>query len=123
MCSASPSAWRAAEKAVIDYGFHLIVANPDGDTLARDLPEAIETGIRSFKSFMTYDRMRLHDEQILDVLMTARSHGALVMVHAENHDIIQWIAQRLLARGRKAPRVCLYGSLPVPCPPGGIDVA
>jgi len=95
---------RAAEKAVIDYGFHLIVANPDEQTLAGDLPEAIETGIRSFKIFMTYERMRLHDEQILDVLMTARRHGALVMVHAENHGIISWLAGRMVGQGRVAPR-------------------
>ena len=44
---------RAAEKAVIDYGFHLIVANPDAQTLSADLPAAIGTGIRSFKIFMT----------------------------------------------------------------------
>ena len=95
---------RAAEKAVIDYGFHLIVANPDADTLANDLPAAIETGVRSFKIFMTYERMRLHDEQILDVLMTARAHGALVMVHAENHGIISWLSGRMVAQGRVAPR-------------------
>lgn len=95
---------RAAEKAVIDYGFHLIVANPDEDTLRTDLPQAIDTGIRSFKIFMTYDRMRLHDEQILDVLMTARKHGALVMVHAENHGIISWLAGRMVGQGRVAPR-------------------
>src|SRR6266545_7884033 len=40
---------RARTKAVIDYAFHLIVANPDDATLARDLPEAIGQGIRSFK--------------------------------------------------------------------------
>lgn len=95
---------RAAEKAVIDYGFHLIVANPDEQTLAGDLPAAIETGVRSFKIFMTYERMRLHDEQILDVLMTARRHGALVMVHAENHGIISWLAGRMVGQGRVAPR-------------------
>ena len=95
---------RAAEKAVIDYGFHLIVANPDADTLSRDLPEAIETGVRSFKIFMTYERMRLHDEQILDVLMTARSHGALVMVHAENHGIISWLSGRMVGQGNVLPR-------------------
>lgn len=95
---------RAAEKAVIDYGFHLIVANPDEQTLSGDLPAAIETGVRSFKIFMTYERMRLHDEQILDVLMTARSHGALVMVHAENHGIISWLAGRMVGQGRVAPR-------------------
>src|SRR5919106_3293261 len=55
---------RARAKAVIDYGFHLIIANPDEQTLARDLPDAIGSGIRSFKIFMTYDRMRLQDEQV-----------------------------------------------------------
>ena len=40
---------RARAKAVIDYAFHLIVANPDEATLARDLPAAIARGIRSFK--------------------------------------------------------------------------
>ena len=95
---------RAAEKAVIDYGFHLIVANPDEQTLATDLPAAIDTGVRSFKIFMTYDRMRLHDEQILDVLATARRHGALTMVHAENHGIIGWLAKRMVAQGNVAPR-------------------
>ncbi len=95
---------RAAEKAVIDYGFHLIVANPDEKTLAVDLPAAIDTGIRSFKIFMTYDRMRLQDEQILDVLAIARRHGALTMVHAENHGIISWLSGRLVKQGNVAPR-------------------
>src|SRR5438477_11734405 len=31
----------ARAKAVIDYGFHLIIANPDERTLHRDLPAAI----------------------------------------------------------------------------------
>lgn len=95
---------RAAEKSIIDYGFHLIVANPDQATLSVDLPAAIDTGIRSFKIFMTYDRMRLHDEQILDVLAIARRHGALTMVHAENHGIISWLSGRLVKQGNIAPR-------------------
>ena len=95
---------RAAQKSVIDYGFHLIVANPDEQTLATDLPAAIQTGIRSFKIFMTYDRMRLQDEQILDVLAIARRHGALTMVHAENHGIISWLSGRLVKQGNVAPR-------------------
>src|SRR3954452_22611204 len=47
---------RAKEKAVVDYGFHLIIANPDEKTLTRDLPEAIRSGVRSFKIFMTYEK-------------------------------------------------------------------
>lgn len=95
---------RAREKAVIDYGFHLILANPDEKTLAEDLPAAIRAGIRSLKVYMTYDLMKLDDGQLLDVLALARSEGALVMVHAENNDIIKWLSRRLLERGHQAPR-------------------
>lgn len=95
---------RARAKAVIDYGFHLIVANPDERTIATDLPAAISGGIRSFKIFMTYERMRLHDEQILEVMAAARRAGALVMVHAENHGMISWLAGRMVAQGNTAPR-------------------
>ncbi len=95
---------RARAKAVIDYAFHLIVANPDQATLERDLPAAIAQGIRSFKIYTTYDRLRLSDEQILDVMAVARRHGALVMVHAENHGVISWLGGRMLAQGNTAPR-------------------
>jgi dihydropyrimidinase len=95
---------RARTKAVIDYGFHLIIANPDEQTLERDLPAAIASGVRSFKIFMTYDRMRLHDEQILDVMAVARKHGALMMVHAENHGMISWLAGRMVKQGNTLPR-------------------
>ena len=47
---------------------------------------------------MTYDMLKLDDYQILDVLDLARRHGALVMVHAENNDMIKWIAKRLLGQ-------------------------
>lgn len=95
---------RAAEKAVIDYGFHLILANPDERTLREDLPNAIRAGITSLKVYMTYDRLKLEDLQLLDVLALARREGALVMVHAENHDMIKWLAQRLVERGHVAPK-------------------
>lgn len=95
---------RAAEKAVIDYGFHLILANPDDRTLQEDLPRAIRDGITSLKVYMTYEQMRLEDAQLLDVLALARRERALVMVHAENHDMIKWLTHRLLERGHKAPK-------------------
>src|SRR3989442_3311813 len=42
---------RAPAQAVIDYAFPLIIANPDEPTLREHLPEAIRSGIRSFKIF------------------------------------------------------------------------
>ncbi|MFK7963985.1 MAG: dihydropyrimidinase [Burkholderiaceae bacterium] len=95
---------RAAAKAVIDYAFHLIVANPSEQTIESHLPEAIGQGLRSFKLFMTYDRMKLTDEEILDVLSVARAHGALTMVHAENHGMIGWLAGKMVKAGNTLPR-------------------
>jgi dihydropyrimidinase len=94
----------AKAKAVVDYAFHLIIANPNERTLDKDLPAAIGQGVRSFKIFMTYDRMRLTDEQILDVMSVARKDGALLMVHAENHGIISWLAGKMVRQGNVAPR-------------------
>jgi len=95
---------RAAEKAVIDYGFHLIIADPTERALNEELPAMIKRGITSFKVYMTYDLLRLADDQLLDVLAAADRERALVMVHAENHEIIKWITKRLLERGHKAPK-------------------
>ena len=44
---------RAAEKAVIDYGFHLILSDPTQEALEHHLPQAIRVGITSFKIYMT----------------------------------------------------------------------
>ena len=95
---------RAAEKSVIDYGIHLILTDPTPEALSDHLPRAIREGITSFKIYMTYDRMQLNDYQILDVLECAGREGALVMIHAENNDMIRWIARRLVERGMTAPK-------------------
>ena len=95
---------RARPKAVIDYGFHLIVSDPTPQVLGQELPALIKDGFTSFKIYMTYDKLRLDDLQILDVLSVAKQHGAFVLVHAENYDMIRWLRQRLLDRGHTAPR-------------------
>ena len=95
---------RAAPKAVIDYAFHLIISDPRPEVLDAELPGLIAGGIRSFKVYMTYDKLKLDDGQLLDVMAVAQREQAMVMVHAENHEVIQWIARRLLDRGHRAPR-------------------
>jgi dihydropyrimidinase len=95
---------RAAEKAVIDYGFHMIVSDATDKVVNEELPQIIRQGMTSFKVYMTYDMLKLDDYQILDVLNIADREGALVMVHAENHDVIRWIAERLIDRGHGAPK-------------------
>ncbi len=95
---------RASEKAVIDYAFHLIVTDPTEEALEEDLPRLVAEGITSLKVYMTYDRLRVGDEQLLDILAAARRLGALTMIHAENHGMIAWLSSRLVRAGATAPR-------------------
>src|SRR5438477_5519126 len=94
----------ATPKAVIDYAFHLIISDPTEQVLGQELPALIKDGYTSFKIYMTYEALRVSDYQMLDILALARREGALVMVHAENHDIIQWLAHHLVDQGHVAPK-------------------
>jgi dihydropyrimidinase len=95
----------AAERgAVIDYAFHMIIADPTEQALKHDVPKLVRAGHATLKVFMTYDRIRVDDEQLLDVLAAAKENGAFVCVHAENHGMITWMVKRLLARGYTAPK-------------------
>jgi dihydropyrimidinase len=95
---------RARTKAVIDYGFHLIIGDPTDKVLQDELPAAIRGGITSFKVYMTYPKWKLEDYQLLEIMSVAEREGALVMVHAENDDMIRWIAKHLIERGHGAPK-------------------
>lgn len=94
----------AKRGAVVDYSFHMIVSDPTEELLKEHLPALIRQGHASIKAFMTYDRIRLHDEQMLDLMAVARENRALVCVHAENHGMIAWMAKRLVERGYTAPK-------------------
>lgn len=94
----------ARPKAVIDYAFHMIISDPTEEVMMQELPQLIKEGCTSFKVYMTYDAMRLDDYQILEILALARREGALTMIHAENHEMIQWISKRLIDAGHHAPK-------------------
>ena len=55
---------RAEGNAVIDYAFHLVVADPTPTVLGQELPALLRRGHASVKVYMTYDAMRLTDREI-----------------------------------------------------------
>jgi dihydropyrimidinase len=95
---------RAEEKSVIDFAFHLIISDPSELAMNTQLPRLIEEGITSFKIYMTYASLKLDDYSILKVLDRARELQSLVMIHAENDDIIRWLTEKLLAGGYSEPK-------------------
>ena len=95
---------RAAGKAYIDYGFHLIVSDPSEKVLTEELPALLPAGYASVKVYMTYEAMRISDRQILDVLDVCRRYGALTLIHAENFECLMWLTEKLEAAGHTEPK-------------------
>ena len=93
-----------ARHSRIDYGFHLILTDPRPEILTEELPKLVAEGHRSFKIFLTYAGARVTDGQALEVMAAARRLGALVCIHAEHHELIEFHTQALLAAGFTLPK-------------------
>lgn len=95
---------KAAGKACIDYGFHIIVADLNAQVF-EELPRLPEQGVTSFKLFMAYKGMLgVDDRTLIDALDRAKDSGALVMVHAENGDAADYLREKALAAGQVEPK-------------------
>ena len=94
---------KADEKAAIDFSFHMNITHLDAQ-VEREIPGLANEGITSVKVFTAYNnRLRLQDGDIFKVLRIAREHGLLVMVHAENGDVIEILVKEALAAGHLTP--------------------
>jgi dihydropyrimidinase len=95
---------KADGKCHVDVSFHLVITDPTAEVLGQELPALVEDGYTSLKVFMTYEGLRLRDDEILATLDTARRTGALVMVHCENEDAIRYLIGRHEEEGKLAPK-------------------
>ncbi|GAK72044.1 dihydropyrimidinase [Agrobacterium rubi TR3 = NBRC 13261] len=95
---------KAEGKCHVDVSFHLVITDPTAEVLGQELPALVEDGYTSLKVFMTYEGLRLRDDEILATLDTARRTGALVMVHCENEDAIRYLIGRHEEDGKFEPK-------------------
>ena len=93
-------AWhRKAEKAAVDYAFHMNLTRLD-DRVAKEITRLPSMGVTTLKVFMAYNgRLRLADADILRTMRMAREAGMLVMLHAEDGDVIEILTAEALAAG------------------------
>jgi dihydropyrimidinase len=98
-------------EAVIDYGLHLNLRDPDPARLA-ELPAVFERGVPSVKLYMAYEGYRLPDAAIFRALGVIADLGGLAVLHAENDDVIEELGRRLAAEGKTGP-----SWLAASCPP------
>jgi dihydropyrimidinase len=95
---------RRAGRAMVDYAFHQIITDASDDVVWKQIPQVVSEGVRSLKVFLTYDPLHLDDRGFLRVLAAARRAGALVTVHCENYEAINWRTEALLKDGRTQPK-------------------
>lgn len=101
---ASVDVWRRkAEKAAIDYGFHMNLTRLD-DAVRGEIPRLKSIGITTLKVFTAYNgRLRLSDGQIYEALRLANDSGMLVMAHCENGDVIEVLVREAVSAGHTSP--------------------
>src|SRR6266852_5273305 len=95
---------KAEGKAVVDYGFHLIMTDLNDGTEG-EMDALVRQGVTSFKLFMAYPGVfMLDDASIFKALLRTANNGGTICMHAENGGVIDVLVQRALAEGKTAPR-------------------
>ncbi|MBE9466803.1 MAG: dihydropyrimidinase [Bacteroidetes bacterium] len=92
---------KEAEKSLIDYGFHM---SPTwwGKNSANEMKKCvIEEGITSFKTYLAYKKVvGISDEILINVMKTAKDLNALVTLHCENGDIVDFLKNKFISEGK-----------------------
>ncbi|SEC81346.1 dihydropyrimidinase [Paenibacillus sp. GP183] len=94
---------RAEGNTAIDYNLHVAITDLTNDIM-EEISTAVKLGVSTFKLFMAYKgELMVDDSTMFRMLQKAKEVGALVMVHAENGDIISLLQQQLLSEGKTEP--------------------
>ncbi len=92
----------ATRVSCVDVGMHAVVHRSE-PLLQQEIEACIQLGAPDFKTFTTYEGLRLTSPELLEVMTNVRAAGGLVMVHAEDDAGIQARQADLAARGSMSP--------------------
>lgn len=90
------------EDACCDFAFHCCITNLNDGEIIKEMEEAVEKGITSFKCFLVYKKegMMVDDGMLATLLLRAKELGAMINVHAENPDLIDIRTAEYLKEGK-----------------------
>lgn len=96
------SQWKNhAKQSAIDYGFHLIITQPN-ETSDEELDALVEEGITSFKLFMA-NAIAMSDKELFRMMMELKKRGCTAAIHAENKEIIAILQKEYISQGKTSP--------------------
>ncbi len=83
-----------------DFCFHYILFGEVPQRRIEQIGEAVEGGIASFKVFTTMGRTRVPYGHLGGVMSEVVKQGAILAVHAEEDDVVNYMRQKLKREGR-----------------------
>lgn len=99
-------------EAVVDFNFHVHLAEREG--VLDEIPAAVAAGCPSFKLFMAYKSIgrMASDRHLLDAMEKVAESGGMLLVHAEDGELIDRRTAEQVGRGRVRPEDFLYAHPP-----------
>jgi len=90
--------------ALVDWGVHPVITQPTESTLA-EIPRVVAAGAPTIKCYMTYrqEGLLIEEPDLRRILAALRDAGGMLLVHAEDNDLIEASVPRFLAAGRTSP--------------------
>lgn len=90
-----------AKNSPIDYSFHGVIQHVS-ENIEDELINLKNSGITSVKLYMTYT-YALNDSDIIKVFSLAKKLNIVICVHAENHDIIEYLRNTFINENKISP--------------------
>lgn len=97
---------KADGKSYVDFGFHMAITDWN-EQVAQEMTELVnQEGVSSVKLYMAYKNiLQVDDSALLQALRQARVCGALVCVHCENGDVVDYLVKEARSQGQTAPHI------------------
>lgn len=94
----------AGPKACVDYAFHIGITNFN-DATKKEMEDTVREGVTSFKVYTTYreEEMMIEEADFRQILEHGKNIGALICVHAENNDPIEYNRKHFVEEGKTSP--------------------
>lgn len=94
----------ALGRALVDWGVHPVITQPYPETL-KEIPLVVEKGAPTIKCYMTYreEGLMIEDDDLASILKQLKKAGGMLMLHAEDNNIIESNVSEMLRSGKTSP--------------------
>jgi dihydropyrimidinase len=91
----------AQGRALVDWGVHPVITQPTESTLA-EIAQVVAAGAPTIKCYMTYrqEGLLVEERDLRRILAALRDAGGMLLVHAEDNDLIETRVPHFLESGR-----------------------